>query len=52
LEFITIVILIVFVFQKIGRDATVEFNMLHKADVVDKYAPNSIIGKVKPSAKL
>ncbi|KAG0347201.1 hypothetical protein BG004_008240 [Podila humilis] len=27
-----------------GRDATVEFNMLHKADVVDKYAPESIIG--------
>jgi len=30
-----------------GRDATEEFNMLHKADVVEKYAPDSIIGKVK-----
>ncbi|KAF9301857.1 hypothetical protein BGZ74_006184 [Mortierella antarctica] len=27
-----------------GRDATVEFNMLHKPDVVEKYAPESIIG--------
>ncbi|KAG0288870.1 hypothetical protein BGZ96_007417 [Linnemannia gamsii] len=27
-----------------GRDATEEFNMLHKADVVQKYAPESIIG--------
>jgi len=37
-----------------GRDATEEFNMLHKPDVVEKYAPDSIIGKlaagsVKPS---
>lgn len=30
-----------------GRDATEEFNMLHKADVVEKYAPSSIIGKLK-----
>lgn len=29
-----------------GRDATEEFNMLHKADVVEKYAPESIIGKI------
>lgn len=27
-----------------GRDATDEFNMLHKPDVVEKYAPESIIG--------
>ncbi|KAI8604666.1 FAD binding domain-containing protein [Dissophora ornata] len=27
-----------------GRDATEEFNMLHKPDVVDKYAPESVIG--------
>ncbi|KAF9156139.1 hypothetical protein DFQ26_009457 [Actinomortierella ambigua] len=27
-----------------GRDATAEFNMLHKPDVVEKYAPESIIG--------
>jgi len=30
-----------------GRDATEEFNMLHKPDVVDKYAPECIIGRVK-----
>jgi len=27
-----------------GKDATDEFNMLHKPDVVDKYAPESVIG--------
>jgi len=27
-----------------GKDATDEFNMLHKPDVVEKYAPESIIG--------
>lgn len=27
-----------------GKDASEEFNMLHEADVVEKYAPNSIIG--------
>jgi len=30
-----------------GRDATAEFNMLHKPDVISKYAPESIIGRVK-----
>jgi len=30
-----------------GRDATEEFNMLHKPDVVEKYAPYCIIGKLK-----
>ena len=30
-----------------GKDATAEFNMLHKPDVVAKYAPNSIIGTLK-----
>jgi len=30
-----------------GRDATEEFNMLHKPDVVAKYAPDSIIGNLK-----
>ncbi len=30
-----------------GRDATEEFNMLHKPDVVAKYAPDSIIGTLK-----
>lgn len=38
-----------------GRDATDEFNMLHKPDVVAKYAPDSIIGVLdgaKVAAKL
>jgi len=38
-----------------GRDATEEFNMLHKPDVVEKYAADSIIGTLKgakPHAKL
>jgi len=35
-----------------GKDATEEFNMLHKPDVVEKYAPASIIGTLKPKAKL
>ncbi|ORY98452.1 FAD binding domain-domain-containing protein [Syncephalastrum racemosum] len=30
-----------------GRDATEEFNMLHKPDVVQKYAPYAIIGTLK-----
>lgn len=30
-----------------GRDATDEFNMLHKPDVVEKYAPYAIIGTLK-----
>ncbi|CDS11351.1 hypothetical protein LRAMOSA03614 [Lichtheimia ramosa] len=30
-----------------GRDATEEFNMLHKKDVVKKYAPYAIIGTLK-----
>lgn len=29
-----------------GKDATEEFNMLHKPDVVDKYAPESVIGVI------
>ena len=29
-----------------GRDATEEFNMLHKPDVVEKYAAYTIIGKI------
>jgi len=35
-----------------GKDASEEFNMLHKPDVVEKYAPDTVIGKVKPKAKL
>jgi cytochrome b involved in lipid metabolism len=30
-----------------GKDATSEFNMLHKPDVVQKYAPHTIIGTLK-----
>jgi len=30
-----------------GKDASEEFNMLHKPEVVVKYAPNTIIGKLK-----
>ncbi|KAI7865853.1 FAD binding domain-containing protein [Spinellus fusiger] len=30
-----------------GRDATEEFNMMHKPDVVQKYAPYAIIGTFK-----
>jgi flavocytochrome c len=30
-----------------GRDATEEFNMLHKPDVIAKFAPYTIIGKIK-----
>jgi len=33
-----------------GRDATEEFNMLHKPDVVEKYAPECIVGKLKGGA--
>jgi flavocytochrome c len=30
-----------------GKDATEEFNMLHEKNVVVKYAPDAIIGKIK-----
>ena len=30
-----------------GKEATEEFNMLHKPDVVEKYAPEIIIGTIK-----
>jgi cytochrome b involved in lipid metabolism len=30
-----------------GRDATEEFNMMHKPDVVEKYAAYAIIGTLK-----
>jgi flavocytochrome c len=29
-----------------GKDATDEFDMLHKREVIDKYAPESVIGEV------
>jgi len=31
-----------------GRDASAEFNMLHKPDVVAKYAPEAILGNLDP----
>jgi cytochrome b involved in lipid metabolism len=34
-----------------GKDATAEFNMLHKKDVVQKYAPDTIIGTLKGATK-
>jgi hypothetical protein len=30
-----------------GKDATEEFNMMHKKDVVEKYAPEIILGKIQ-----
>jgi cytochrome b involved in lipid metabolism len=30
-----------------GKDATEEFNMLHKPSVIPKYAADSIIGNIK-----
>lgn len=35
-----------------GRDATEEFNMLHKPDVIAKFAPEVVIGKLTGPAKL
>jgi len=35
-----------------GRDATEEFNMVHEAGVIEKYTPESVIGKIKQRAKL
>lgn len=35
-----------------GRNATEEFNMLHKPDVIAKFAPEVVIGKLKGAAKL
>ena len=30
-----------------GRDASEEFNMMHKPDVIEKYAPEVVIGTLK-----
>lgn len=35
-----------------GKDASTEFNLLHKPDVVEKYAPEVIIGTLAPKPKL
>ena len=29
-----------------GKDATEEFNMLHEAEVIEKYAPEIVIGRI------
>jgi len=33
-----------------GKEATDEFNMIHKKDVVEKYAPYTIIGTIAPES--
>lgn len=35
-----------------GADATEEFNMLHEKTVIEKYAPEVVIGTLKPGSKL
>jgi len=30
-----------------GKDATEEFNMLHDKNVIEKYAPETVLGRVK-----
>ena len=35
-----------------GKDATEEFEMMHSESYIDKYAPQTVIGRVKGSAKL
>ena len=35
-----------------GRDATTEFNMVHEKGVIEKYAPETVIGKLKVASKL
>jgi cytochrome b involved in lipid metabolism len=35
-----------------GKDATEEFNMLHNANVIEKYFPEGIIGHVGTNSKL
>merc|ERR1719329_1424169 len=29
-----------------GKDATEEFNMIHPPDVIEKYAPDAVIGRI------
>ena len=35
-----------------GKDATEEFEMLHRPDIIDKYGKEFMIGNVGPNAKL
>eukprot|EP00937_MAST-01D_sp_MAST-1D-sp2_P005833 g5833.t1 len=35
-----------------GGDATEEFEMLHKPEVLDKYAKDLLIGTLEPTSKL
>lgn len=32
-----------------GKDASEEFNMLHKPDVITRYAPEIVLGKLAPA---
>jgi len=32
-----------------GQDASDEFNMIHRPDVIEKYAPDTVIGSVYPN---
>jgi cytochrome b involved in lipid metabolism len=34
-----------------GKDASDEFNMLHKPDVIEKYAPETVVGTQKGANK-
>jgi cytochrome b involved in lipid metabolism len=35
-----------------GKDATEMFEMVHEDDVIEKFAPECVIGTVKPSSKM
>ncbi|CAD7937985.1 unnamed protein product [Amoebophrya sp. A25] len=35
-----------------GKDATEEFNMIHPPDVIEKYAPDAVIGQIDFNAKV
>ena len=35
-----------------GKDASEMFNMVHEGDVIEKFAPECVIGTLKPSSKM
>jgi hypothetical protein len=35
-----------------GKDATEEFEMLHKPEIINKYAADLLVGTVAPKARL
>lgn len=35
-----------------GKDASEMFNMVHESDVIEKFAPECVIGTLKPSSKM